>query len=377
MDQRFCYTKAMSIESIKDTIRQVKMPKNSFVIFFVSSKYDFKQVAALVQEEFTDTPNIGCISTGEITTEGYVDSTFSIFSIYSPDFKVAPLMLTNLNKHIMLYKRNILETLSDIGVDVRQRNYTNNFFVISLIDAFAKCEERLGTLMRIVFDNNRVNLVGGSAGDTERGVSYVAMNGQVEQDACALLFIKTSKKIMTYNENIYTPKGEMHRVTEADFLTRTVIKADGKPFLDLYSQEIGVPKNKINSDVFAKNPIGRTSEGNTYIASPLCTNPDGSITFYTKVLTGRQFYFMEAANLSEKAKETVQKLNSNFKNIDFVIGFNCILRYLQMKNEHSCLSTYKAITNGTNAPYYGFTTLGEQIGATHANQTLTLIALGD
>ena len=307
MKYQFSSTEIVSESSIVSTIQATKMEKVSFVIFFASSKFDFNLVAAKVQEIYPNTPNIGCVSTGEITTEGYSEGRLAVLAVYSSDFIVEPVILTSLKKKVMLYKRRITRAITQLGLDVNRKESTNQFFMIALTDAFAACEERIGTLLRNIFEDRKINCVGGSAGDLSNGYSYVAINGRVEKEASVILFVRTNKKIMVYNENIYVPKGEMHRVTSADFQSRTISKADNKPFIDLYTQEIGVTRQQLDANIFAKNPIGRVSKGNTYIASPLKVNSDGTITFYTRVLVGHPFYFMEAANLLERPNKR-QKL---------------------------------------------------------------------
>lgn len=369
-------TTSTAAASIIETIEAVRQDKISFIVYFVSDKFDFEYVTKQVALAFPNIPNMGCVSTGELyPTGGYIESSFTISSIYNDDFKVKAILLTDLQNKVMLYKRKILSALAEINVS--SSDY-RNLFIISLIDAFSGCEDRIGTMLRNVFETTNINLVGGSAGNLSKGKdAYVAINGVVSDNACALLFVHTHKKILTCNENIYKPIGDMYRVTKADFETRTIYEANNKPFVDLYCKHIGVPKSELSMLTFSKNPIGRFQGNKTYISSPLGANPDGSMTFYSRVLTGRQFYFMESKPLLETSKETVDTINTVFKKVDLIIGFNCILRYMQIKDEKINQTMYTTMSTGTNAPYIGFTTLGEQIGIQHVNQTLTILAIGD
>ena len=147
--------------------------------------------------------------------------------------------------------------------------------MISLIDAFAGCEDRIGTMLRNVFETTNINLIGGSAGNLSKvKEAYVAVNGELADNACALLLVSTNKKIFTCNENIYKPIGDMYRVTKADFETRTIYEANNKPFVDLYCNNIGVEKSQLNLLVFSKKPIGRVQGDKTYISSPLGANDE-------------------------------------------------------------------------------------------------------
>ena len=70
----------------------------------------------MIEAEYPGVPSIGCVSTGEITPEGYIDASFSILAMYSSDFKAQAVMLTNLEQKVMLYKRRLTRTLKEIGV---------------------------------------------------------------------------------------------------------------------------------------------------------------------------------------------------------------------------------------------------------------------
>lgn len=115
------FTKTGTEEEVRRIADEAKMDKMSFVLFFVSAKFDFDMISRVINEKYPDIPTIGCISTGEINELGYVDSTITINVIYGDDFIVKPIRLTHLKDKAMVYKRRIRRALSDIGVDYTKK----------------------------------------------------------------------------------------------------------------------------------------------------------------------------------------------------------------------------------------------------------------
>lgn len=362
-------------DEVRKIAREAHMDKVSFVLFFVSEKFDFNMVSKVINEEYPNLPVVGAISQGEINNLGYTDSTITINTIYGDDFVVKPVRLTRLTEKAMVYKRRIRRALGELGIDWDKDGAENKYFAISLIDFSSAQEESLMTMITNTLNNRYWKLVGGSVGDINTGKSAVSINGDILYDAGALILVRTNKKVIVRHENIYKPVGKLHRVTSASIADRKGISADGIPFAELYAKECNVPVNRLNSNLFSEKPIGRVVGNNSYIASPISANNDGSINFYTRVMTGSPFHFMEADNIIECTKNTADLIKNSMKKPELIIGFNCILRYLKMQEEKVQKEVYSILNDV--APYCGFTTLGEQIDKNQVNQTLTYIVIGE
>ncbi len=369
------YTTNGDEKEVRRIAKEAHLDKVSFVLFFVSEKFDFEMVSRVINEEYKNIPVVGGISTGEINELGYTDSTVTINAIYGDDFEVKPIRLTKLTDKAMVYKRRIRRAFSELGLNLDEEGVENKYFAISLIDYSTAQEESLMTMINNTLKGKYWKLAGGSVGNIVTGKSAISINGSILHDAGALLIIKTNKKIFVKYENIYKPVGKMHRVTAASIEGRRGIKADGISFADLYSKECNLPIEKLDANVFSKRPIGRILGEDTYIASPICVNSDGSINFYTRVMTGSPFYFMESEDIIKCTHETARQIKSSMNKPELIIGFNCILRYLRMCDEKVQKQVYSIINEV--APYCGFTTLGEQIDKSQVNQTLTYIAIGE
>lgn len=274
------FTTTGTEEEIRRIAKEAHLDKVSFVLFFTSEKFDFENISKIINEEYLNIPVIGAISTGEINELGYTEGTITINVIYGDDFEVKPIRLTHLTEKAMVYKRRIKRAFSELGLNLDEEGVENKYFAISLIDYATAQEETLMTMINNTLKGKYWKLAGGSVGDINSGKSAISINGEILRDAGALILIKTNKKVIVKHENIYHPVGKAHRVTEASISDRRGIKADGILFSELYSKECGVPVSKLDDKLFSQKPIGRIVEDNTYIASPINVNNDGSINFY-------------------------------------------------------------------------------------------------
>ena len=368
-------TKDLSEASIKKVVEQIHMEKISFILYFASAKFDFQKVNQIFHKYYPDVTVVGGTSQGELTSEGYSDGNLTAISVYGDDFKVETLVLEEIKRKGMLYKNAVREKVKSFGINLSDPHMKDKFFGISLIDALSVAEEKLSLMLSNAFDEKEIHLVGGSCGCLDTSECYLSCNGEVYQDAAILLLVRTNKKIMVYNENIYEPVGKKHRVTSADISQRIVKNIDGQPAAKVYAKELGVTESQLKDDIFAAHPIGRTIGEKSYIASPVCTVPGEGIKFYIRVMPGSSFRFMQAVDSFKKAQETAAQIKAKVDNPQLIFGFSCILRYIQFLQQNSTQTMYQELRN--IAPVFGITTLGEQIGLNPVNQTLTLLAIAD
>ena len=366
-------TKDSSIEGIKKLAHQIHMEKVSFILYFASTEFDFKQVNQVFQNEYSNVLIIGGTSQGELVEEGYSQGNLVALSIYGDDFKVEALVLDEFKRKGMLYKKKVQQKIKDLGINLNDAHMKDKFFAISLIDALSSAEEKLSMVLSEAFNEKDIHLVGASCGCLNPAECYLSYNGTIYQDAAILLFVRTNKKVVIYNENIYEPIGEKHRVTSADISKRLVKTVDGLPIEKIYAKELGISENDLNEAVFAVHPIGRVVGEKSYIASPVCMVPGEGIKFYVRVMPGSSFYFMKSENPIDKAVETQLYVQEQMSNPKIILAFSCILRHIQFSQQNLTQKMYQQLSS--IAPVFGITTLGEQISLTPVNQTLTLLAI--
>lgn len=374
--KQFFSTLNDSSRAAQEIIEEIKQPDIKMVLFFASSKYDFEVVTHAFNDAFPDAEVVGCISQGEIgTNHAYSDGSLIALSIASDEIETASVLIKEVKTKTMLAKKNILKALDQLHLSLDDRQLSKKCFCFSFIDGFSESEEKVMTLTKFVFKNNLIPIVGGSYGDLFTQKSFVSLNGEIYNNAAVLIFIKTSLPFMVYRENIYQPVGEPMRVTKADMVKRVVYELNGKPIQDVYANFFNISKEQLDDTLFARHPLGKNIKDDILITSPHYKIGTTDIKFYAQLLNGTKVSFMEPIDVMETTKETKELIKKTLNHPKVIIGFNCILRYLQFQNEKCCELAYKELNQV--APYFGFTTLGEQYNHMQVNQTLTFIAIGE
>lgn len=106
--------------------------------------------------------------------------------------------------------------------------------------------------MNAVLVHADIALVGCTVHSPEAGRrERVASCGAVYEDACAYAIIRNTRgAIRAYKENVYTRfDDKVHFATRVSLEDRALIELDGKPAADVYSSELGIPKDKIVDNI--------------------------------------------------------------------------------------------------------------------------------
>lgn len=366
-----------SHQAALEVVKEIHQDNPQIVLFFASSIYNFQTVHDVFRSHFKNTIVAGCTSQGEITTQlGYGEHSLSALSISSDDFQIAPVLCKNVSKQSMLYKNTIVKAMQSIDLNPSDPRLSKKGFALALIDGLTASEEKVMMMMDYLLEGNAFNLIGGSAGTLDKvGSSYISLNDEIETDAALLIFIRTNKPFMIYKENIYEPTGDTYLVTHANLRNRTIYEINNRPATEVFAGALNTSSNLLDSNLFASNPIARLNNNELFIASPFAVQKDGSIQFYSQIPNGTPIRFMKKMDASLVARQTANQISSTLARPKLILGFNCILRHLQFKNEKSSKQLFDILDHV--APFFGFTTLGEQYGTEHINQTLTLLALGE
>lgn len=372
---KISHTQDTSKEAIEEMALKLQQPKISFILFFASARFPFETVNNVFKACYPDCTVLGGTSQGELADGAYSEGYLTAISVYGDDFKVEALVLKEIKQKALIYKKHVREAIKRLGIELTNPQSLKQCFAISLIDGLSCAEEKVMMMLQSAFQEQKIHMVGGSCGCLDPAVCYLSANGQIYQDAALLLFVHTKKKVMVYNENIYEPFGEIHRITSADIGKRIVYTADNKKIAQLYAETFAINKEKLNAGLFATHPIGRQVGEKIYITSPVCTLQEDAIKFYARVMPGSSFQFMQALEPLKVAHQTNEAIHKQLQSPKLILGFNCILRYLQFKEQGLTKQMYQSLNQV--APVFGFTTLGEQIDLMQVNQTLTLLAIED
>jgi hypothetical protein len=242
-----------------------------------------------------------------------------------------------------------------------------------LIEYCTNDEERLTTTLNMALGESGIHVVGGTElGYAATATAAVTVNGQLYPDACAYMLVKNTKgRVRVFSENIYGPmEGHpTHIVTKADLQKKAVYEIDHKPIAEVYSQEMGVPVDKVIDSVL-EHPFGRIVEDNVFIASQKDPLPKGGLTFYKRLNINDSVSILKLNDFDAINKATRERILSEIPKPALMISVNCIYRYLLFTGN----GYYNTLLSNmaTLGPSVGNIGGGEQFDNQHVNQTMVV-----
>ncbi len=333
-----------------------------------SSKFDFNELQKALRDNFPNSILQGTTTTGEISPIGIKDDTISTLIVPRNYAKATSFVLPNIapgEAPIQHWKNIIL----------------GNGVIINFSTGLNGGEENALSAIETIFENNNVELIGGSAGDNLKfKETNVCLNENIFSNASIGTLLNIDKsKFNIYKENIYTPTEKYLQATKVDVEKRIVYEFDGQKASTTYAKALGIKESELK-DAFFNNPLGLKMGKDIIIRSAHTLYPDGSIGFYSQIEYGSILGILESGNTKEIFQNTINQIQNDFKRVDGVFIVNCILRKLKFETESLgdiFCQNFKQLTPNIT----GFCSYGEQIGNKefgwlHINQTATIIVFG-
>lgn len=294
-----------------------------------------------------------CSTSGEFTPKGFQDSAITGFS-YDPG---------NVEVVELLYPP--AKGLRAIQKAYAKVKHNPNAFALLLCDGLSAMEESIITTF--FFTDPDFKIIGGSAGDNLKFEETAIYIGSKKVHSAALFFnAKTRTQLI--KENLYGPCGKKMLVTDADPIKRIVKTFNNKPASTEYASMLGVSESQLDK-FFMSNPLGKSSENDIFIASPMKINPDRSITFYAQIIPNT---FVDILELKDHGTVIQNTLNAVQIRPSFVLSINCILRSLYFI-ENRLWRDVDAELLSICKNQTGFISYGEQYYKNHFNQTMVLL----
>lgn len=235
-------------------------------------------------------------------------------------------------------------------------------------------EEVLVSTICMELDHRKIPLIGGSVYGTPEGQkSKVSVNGAVYSNACAFIVIKnTEGRVFTMRENIYgiSDFSKEHVATKVDLKRRALIEIDHRLACDVYTEDTGVAKSDIVSNVF-NSPLGRGVGDDLFIASMSGVGNDGSIEFYKRVNLNDRIRFLTRLDYRQINQETIDEIHSAIRNPSLILSVNCIYRYMLFSQDGYMNEYLKGLDQQATVST-GYIGGGEQYLTQHVNQTMVM-----
>ena len=342
------------------------------IIAFFSGPHDPGELAAALAQAFPGTPVSGCSTAGEITPAGMVEGGILLIAFPHAGFKIHTGVIEDAgNQGVERATELVRKLKSQISEDV-DRKRRERVFALMLVDGLSNLEESLVAAVHWAIDD--VQLIGGSAGD---GLAFLRTSliydGRVVTRSAILIMIETDFPFHVFKTQNFEPTPIKLVVTAADAENRIVHELNAEPAAREYAAAIGLLPDDLGPFSFASYPLVVKVGGDYYCRSIRNMNADGSLSFFCAIDEGLVFTVARPQDMLKSTSLTLDRIDKELGGIDFVLGFDCILRRLDAEN--------RQIRRQVDELYQkhrivGFHTYGEQFNAMHLNQTLTGIAFG-
>jgi prefoldin subunit 5 len=217
--------------------------------------------------------------------------------------------------------------------------------------------------------------VGGAAADELAFTqTLVGLDERLSGDGLAVMILKMKIPFFFSHYVHYIPTSTGFTVTRSETMKRVVWEINGQDAAVYYAKALGLSGvDKLNAGIYAKNPLGVKIGDSVYVRSPNAVIDGKGLQFYCYIEAGTKVFLMRQGDIISNAKNALSEARNYIPGeIQGTLLFNCVLRYLEMKDMRK-LDEFNRVFNGTS--FIGFNTYGEEL-FTHHNQTLTAIFFG-
>lgn len=357
---------ADAVEAVEEAVASLVLPEICFVIAFLPQAMDRDAVSRHLDRALGGIPAFGCTSAGQITANGYEADALLLLAFPKAHFRCASSLIAPLQP--------ISTSAIAAGVSKLQAQFQHtagwNRFALVFADGLSKQEDLLTSTLETALSDTPV--FGGSAGD---GLAFretvVLHHGRFHGNAALLLLVETNLQFEGFSFDHFLPSDTQLVITAADPEARKVFEINGAPAADEYARLVGCTTHELSPEVFAEHPI-LVRHKNTYFVRAISdASDDGSLSFMAAIDEGVILTLGRGIEIIETLKSGLTRRDAMGQPPDFVLGFDCVLRKLEIEQKHLQDTVSAAFRD---ARVLGFNTYGEQHCGVHMNQTFVGLA---
>ncbi|WP_299910843.1 FIST N-terminal domain-containing protein [uncultured Paracoccus sp.] len=338
----------------------------ALLALFVSPAADFAAVCAATSEALPDVSVIACTTAGEID-RGYVEGRIVAVGLPKAHFRAATVVFPDLGA--LDAARQVRELILARKATMRAGPDFHHEFAFLMVDGITMRED---ALMRMVAQGlGPVPLFGGSAGDGQQfDRCLVAHNGRVMTNAAVLAFLRTDCPIKVFSFDHLEPGDKRMVVTKADRDGRIVRRINDEPAAREYARILGKDPDQLSTFTFAAHPLVVRVGGQYYVRSIQRVTEDGDLVFYSAIDEGVVLTLAQTRDIAETLEQDLQAI-AKMGDLDRVLICDCVLRRQEAEQTQASRTMSDSFRRHD---VVGFSTYGEQYGATHVNMTMTGVA---
>lgn len=340
----------------------------ALVILFLSPETPLSEAEGRIATAFGTAPVVGCTTAGEIGPEGYSEGGIVAIGLPAAHFAVETLLVPDLQA---------IDGQSLIGAAIRARQRLtrahpawDNEFAFLMVDGLSLKEDELAGALATGL--GPVPLFGGSAGDGVRfRNTYVLHDGRLAENIATLSLVRTRCPVRVFSLDHLRPSDRRMVVTEADPARRLVRQINAEPAAQEYARLLGKDPAQLTTFTFAAHPLVVRIGGAHHVRAIQRVAPNGDLVFFSAIDEGLVLTLAEAQDMAAHLDAGLAAL-SRAGTPAAILACDCVLRRIEAE-EKQLSGTISGILRRHRVT--GFSTYGEQVGATHVNQTITGVAI--
>jgi hypothetical protein len=361
-----------SSNELSRVVAEVTQHDVKVVVFFFSPEMESQNPQAEFARAFPKATRLGASMIGGWASAGPVDKGLVAMTLGGDEVEEVSLSFQEgVKKDPTGVARSLV---SDVRSKWGQRALDPEHYVgIVLFDGLClgeKIVHELSAEKNFVFP-----IIGGAAADELAfRRTLVVANDKLSADGAVLAVLKMRVPFFYDHYVHFKPTSKTSIVTRSEPDRRVVWTLDGVNAADRYAQLLGLSSaQQIQGQHFSRNPLGVVIGDTVYARSPNAVVDGKGLQFYCSIEAGTRVSVLEKGDLIQHTREGLAKTSLYLKKVQAVLFFNCVLRYLEMK-EDRLIEPFNALFQAT--PFIGFNTYGEEL-FTHHNQTLTALFIGE
>ncbi|TXL72741.1 FIST domain containing protein [Vineibacter terrae] len=362
---------AATADAVAELLDAISQDHMEMILLFCSPQYDVPVMLAEIARHAPGVPILGCTTAGEITPIGYRQGTVTGLSLSATHFAASVRLIEPTSSFEITDGPAVTQALTAEHNAYRRRLHAPNTFALLINDGLSMREEIIVSALRDGL--GEIPLIGGSAGDNLAfRETSVFLDGRVLTNASLLVLVSTDLAFRVFQTQHFKPLDQKMVITRADPSRRLVMEINAEPAADEYARLIGLDRAELTPLIFAAYPLVVKAGGRHYVRAIQRVDDDG-LHFFCAIDEGIVLSVAESGDLRANLVSLFDALRQELGGIEAVIGFDCVLRYVEME-QRQMLSDVSRIMAQNNV--VGFNTYGEQFGMMHMSQTFTGIALG-
>ena len=353
-------------DAIRDVAHQINADDACFILAFVPGGVDREGFAAALEAKFQGVPIHGCTTAGQITPNGYETDAFLMIAFSKRHFRCATMLVSPLKP---LPIKQLAADLNKLSMQFPKTANWNRL-ALTFSDGLSKQEDMLVTALESGL--GEMPVFGGSAGDAlEFRDTAVLHGGAFHSNAALVLLLETDLEFAGLGFDHFMPTDQQMVVTGAVPEERLVLEINGSPAATEYARLVGVPVEELSPQVFAENPVLVRNNALYHVRAIQKVQEGGALSFFSAIDDGLLLTLGRGNEILRTLNAGLDVKSSRDKPPDFILGFDCFLRKLEIDQKQMTAAVSEAMRQRR---VIGFNTYGEQHCGVHVNQTFVGVA---